>query len=161
MSFSVIPFGSIFGDNYGHDWHIRDPVRHDHYKGMQALGHGLSGGDLMKPISPLLSMDIIETESEYKAMADLPGVSAEDLELTVENNSISMKAERKHEHKVDTDKVHRLERSYGSVARRLVLPKNADMSLAQTRFVNGVLTVTVPKHVEMPPSSRKLEVNCT
>jgi HSP20 family protein len=70
-----------------------------------------------------------------------------------------MKAERKSEHETTTDTVHRLERSYGSVSRRLLLPKNADMSLAKTHFANGVLTVTVPKHVEMPPTSRKLTVN--
>ena len=109
--------------------------------------------------SNMLPMDIIESEKEYKAIADLPGVNVEDVELTVEGQSIVMKAERKHEQKTESDKVYLMERSFGTVTKKLLLPKDADMSLAQTYFANGVLTVTVPKHVEMPPSTRKLVVN--
>ena len=109
--------------------------------------------------SNMLPMDIIESEKEYKAIADLPGVNVEDVELTVEGQSIVMKAERKHEQKTESGKVYLMERSFGTVTKKLLLPKDADMSLAQTYFANGVLTVTVPKHVEMPPSTRKLVVN--
>ena len=150
MSFTIVPFGSLFDD-----WHVHDPLRKELFQGMRSQ----DGGDLTKPMAPLLAMDVIENEKEFKVIADLPGVSAENLELTVENQSIIMKAERKHEHKTETDKVYRLERSYGTVTRKLLLPKNADMNLAQTHFANGVLTVTVPKHVELPPATRKLAIN--
>jgi HSP20 family protein len=63
-----------------------------------------------------------------------------------------MKAERKHVHEKQTDKVHRLERSYGSVKRRVALPKNADLN-ANTKFSNGVLVVTIPKLPEPSPRS--------
>jgi HSP20 family protein len=155
MSYSLTPYGSLFDDS--NDWLIHDPFRNQVFKNVK--NH--NGQDLTKAISPLLAMDIIETEKEYKIHADLPGVDPADLELTVENNSILMKAERKSEHETTTDTVHRLERSYGSVSRRLLLPKNADMSQAETRFVNGVLTVTVPKHAEVPATSRKLAINTT
>jgi HSP20 family protein len=153
MSYSLTPFRSFFDDS--NEWIVHDPFRSKVYKDMRSH----NGQDLTKQVSPLLAMDIVETENEYKILADLPGVDPADLELTVENNSILMKAERKSEHETTTDTVHRLERSYGSVSRRLLLPKNADMSLAQTHFAHGVLTVTVPKHAEVPPTSRKLTIN--
>lgn len=144
----------LFNDN-SQDWLIHDPFRDELFRGLT----NVSGQDLSKPFSPLMTMDIVENEQDYKMMADLPGVDPADLELTVENNSILVKAERKHQHETKTDKVHRLERSYGSVKRRLILPKNANMEQAETHFANGVLTVTVPKLAQVPPSSRKLAIN--
>ncbi len=148
---SLIPFRSLFDD----DWLIHDPFR-DEFFGKMRSG---SGQDLTKPFSPLLTMDIVENDNGYQVMADLPGVDAADLDISVEGNSLVMKAERKHVHETKTDKVHRLERSYGSVKRKVLLPKNADMSNANTKFSNGVLTVTVPKLAEVPPSTRKLAIN--
>jgi HSP20 family molecular chaperone IbpA len=157
---SLLPFRSLLDDrldhfgHFGNDWLIHDPFRQEFFGGMKS-GTGL---DLTKPFSPLLAMDIVENEKGYQLMADLPGVDTKDLELSVENNAIVMKAERKHVHEQKTDKLHRLERSYGSVKRKVLLPKNADMSKADTHFSNGVLTVTIPKLAEVPPSTRKLEI---
>jgi HSP20 family molecular chaperone IbpA len=113
--------------------------------------------DLAKAFSPLMSMDLVENENGYQVMADLPGVDVENVDLSVEGNALVMKAERNHVHETKTDKVHRLERSYGSVKRRVVLPKNADLNNANTKFSNGVLTVTIPKLPEVQP--KKLAIN--
>ena len=110
----------------------------------------------LNKFSPLLKADLIESESEYKVSADLPGVKAEDLEITVDHNCLLLKAERKQSHDNKTDKVHTIERSYGMVQRRIQLPRNADMDHAVTNLKNGVLTVTFPK-VALP-SARKLEI---
>ena len=152
---SLIPFRTLFDDNYGHDWLVHDPWRENFFKGMTTAG----GNDLTKSFSPLLTMDVVENETNYKVMADLPGVDPSDLDVTVEGHSIVMKAERKHQHETNTDTVHRLERSYGSVKRKLLLPKNADMDHVETHFTNGVLTLTVPKKAEAPATSRKLAIN--
>ncbi len=120
----------------------------------------LATTNLNKQFSPLLTSDIIESEREFKVLADLPGVSAEDLEVSIERSTLVMKAERKHTHQTDTDKYHSLERSYGSVQRRIKMPKTADMSLASTKLKDGVLTVTIPKLLELPPASIKLKINC-
>jgi len=128
-------------------WQIYDPSRDDILS------------SLTNQQSSLLSSDILETETEFKILADLPGVSAQDLELTVEGSTLLMKAERKHTHENKTDKYHSLERSYGKVQRRFKLPKNADLANASTRFKDGVLTVSVRKIVEKPPSPTKLTVN--
>jgi len=110
----------------------------------------------MNKLTPLLKADLTESDGEYKVSADLPGVKAEDLEITVDHNCLLLKAERKQSHDNKTDKVHTIERSYGMVQRRIELPRNADMDHAVTNLKNGVLTVTFPK-VALP-SSRKLEI---
>jgi HSP20 family molecular chaperone IbpA len=160
---SLIPFRSLLDDSldhfdhfghFGNDWLIHDPFRQEFFRDLKS-GAGM---DLTKPFSPLLAMDIVENEEGYQLMADLPGVATDDLELSIENNNLVMKAERKHVHEQKTDKLHRLERSYGSVKRKVVMPKNADMSKADTHFANGVLTVTIPKLEEVLPFTRKLEI---
>ena len=145
----------LLDDALDQDWLMRDPFREEFFGGAKSA----SGADLSKPVSPLLALDIIETENQFKVMADLPGVDAGDLDLTIEKNALVMKAARNHQYDTKSDKVHRLERSYGTVNRRLILPKNADMDSAQTHFANGVLTVTIAKKAEVPPSIRKLTIN--
>jgi len=138
-------------DPFGRDnWHVFDPFRDEYFAGRD---------NLTKQFAPLLTSDLIESEKEFKVLADLPGVSAEDLEVSIESSTLVLKAERKHSHQADTDKYHSLERSYGSVQRRIRLPKTADMSLASTKLKDGVLTVTIPKLAELPPSSIKLKIN--
>ncbi len=138
-------------------WQISDPFRDEFFSTRKfALG---GAGDLTKQFSPLLTSDLVETDKDFKVLADLPGVSIEDLDVSIEGNVLVMKAERKHTHKTDTDKYHTLERSYGTVQRRIRLPKTADMANANTKFKDGVLTVTFPKLAELPPSSTKLKIN--
>ena len=111
----------------------------------------------MNKLTPLLKADLIESEGEYKVSADLPGVNAEDVEISVDHNCLLLKAERKQSHNTNTDKVHTIERSYGLVQRRIELPRNADMDQAVTNFKNGVLTVTFPKVARLS-ATRKLEI---
>lgn len=148
-------FPAAYIDPFGLDWLMDDPFRDSFFGNMKTS----TGLDMAKAISPLMSVDLMEKDDSYQVLADLPGVDVKDLEVHVEGQSLIMKAERKHVHQADTDKVHRLERSYGSVQRRMQLPKNADLSNAATKFNNGVLSVSVPKLVQLPPASRKLEIN--
>mgnify|MGYP006191576687 CR=1 FL=1 len=138
-------------------WQIYDPARKDLFSGRQS-GFGREG-DLNRhqAQATLFTCDLLETENEFKVLADLPGVSPQDLELTIEGSTLLMKAERKHTHENKTDKYHCLERSYGKVQRSFKLPKNADLTNATTRFKDGVLTVSVPKVADKPPT--KLAVN--
>ena len=147
---SLTPFR---GFNDSSDWLVHDPFRDEFF------GRHMPGMDITKSVSPLLSMDLVENDNDFKVLADLPGVDPSEIDLTIEQNALVMKAERKHEHEDRTDKFHRLERSYGNVQRRIALPKNADMDHAQTQFSNGVLTVTFPKLHESPRHSRKLAIN--
>jgi HSP20 family protein len=153
---ALLPFRSVFDiePSFSRDWLISDPFRDEFFAGMKSS----SGSELTKPFAPLLTSDLIETETEYKVLADLPGVEPSALDLHIEKNNLVMKAERKHSHETKTDKVHSLERSYGTVQRVIRLPKNADMDKASTSFKNGVLTVTFPKLAHVAPEKRKLEI---
>ena len=145
-------------DPFGRDsWQIFDPFRDEFFSTRKSVFG--EANDLTKPFAPLLTSDLVETDNEFKVLADLPGVSAEDLDLSIEGNMLVMKAERKHTHEANTDKYHSLERSYGTVQRRIRLPKTADMANANTKFKDGVLTVTFPKLAELPPASTKLKIN--
>ncbi len=123
------------------------------------LIHNKRGRDQlhMKDLNPILNADLIESDNNYQVHVDLPGVQAGDIEVTVSNGALHIKAERKQVHEEKTGFSHRIERSYGTVERSVSLPKNASSDSAETNFVNGVLTVTfVKKEIDTP---RKLAIN--
>jgi HSP20 family protein len=103
-----------------------------------------------------MAADLIETDTDFHIHADLPGV--ENLDISVKDGHLLMKAERKITHEVDTDLVHSVERSYGKVQRQILLPENADGDKAFAKYKNGVLTVSIPKKAA-GPAARKLIVN--
>jgi HSP20 family protein len=146
----VVPF---FRD----DWLVSDPFRDEFFS---LFRHNSDGQDLSKQRSPLLTSDLVETDTEFKVYADLPGVAQSDVDIQIEGQALVMKAERKHTHETKTDKFHSMERSYGTVQRRFVLPKTADLGHAAAKFKDGVLTVTVPKLAQLPPTSTKLNIDC-
>lgn len=119
--------------------------------------HVRSGDTLTKPFAPLLSTDLIESETDFHVSCDLPGVNKEDLDITLNDGYVTVKAERRESHDVNNDKVHRSERSYGSVQRTIAIPKNADASSAEAKLENGVLSIRFPKK-EVSPEGRKLQV---
>lgn len=122
-------------------WQIHDPFRSERGAVMpftQRFQHEIS-----KPLAPLMTADLIESPNDYTVHVDLPGV--EDLDISIRDRVLCMKAERKAAHEVENDVVHSFERSYGKVQRKILLPINADAEHAQAKFKNGVLTVTFPK----------------
>lgn len=112
--------------------------------------------DLLRPYSPILSADLIESDTDYHVHADLPGV--EDLNIEIVGRNLIIKAERKVVHEADVDLVHSTERSYGKVQRQIMLPMNADIDRAVSKFTNGVLTVSFPKKTVTPIFSKKLQI---
>ncbi|KAJ1422060.1 HSP20-like chaperone [Ochromonadaceae sp. CCMP2298] len=123
------------------------------------MGIGMGGVGGTKGMSPLISSDLIEMPTEYHVHADLPGVELSDLDVSIQDNILIMKAERKHVHETTTDTVHSMERTFGRVSRRIALPRDADLEQVSTKFKNGVLTVIVPKLAAGRPSSRKLTID--
>lgn len=107
----------------------------------------------------LMSTDLIESEHDFQIHVDLPGVQAEDLDVSVEEKYLVLKAERKHVHENKNDKVHSMERSYGTLQRKIRIPQNADMDGANVKLRNGVLSITIPKKAPAPETVRKLSVN--
>ena len=90
-------------------------------------------------------VDISEKDDHYLIKADIPGVAKEDLKVTVENGVLTIEGERRQEKKEENERLHRLERSYGSFSRSFALPDDADASALRANAAEGQLTVTVPK----------------
>lgn len=90
-------------------------------------------------------LNISETDSNYKVVAELPGLEEKDFEVTVEDNILRIKGEKKFETQNNDEHYHRYESSYGSFERVLRLPEAVDSDQSQASFKNGVLTLTIPK----------------
>jgi HSP20 family protein len=89
--------------------------------------------------------DVFEDANTVKIVAELPGVKSEDVKLSLENNLLTIRGEKKQESEQRTDRAHRYERSYGSFERAFMLPNTVDGDKIWAEYRNGVLTVTLPK----------------
>jgi len=103
------------------------------------------------------SVDIFENKDQIILEAELPGMNPEDFELSVENNVITLRGERRFEKKDESDNYHRVERSYGSFTRSFTLPQTVSAEGATAEYKNGVLRVTLPKREET--KARKIEIS--
>ena len=102
------------------------------------------------------SVDIFEDKDRLVLEAELPGMKREDFEISVENNILTLRGERKFEKKAEGDNYHRVERSYGSFTRSFTLPQTVTADGATADFDNGVLRVSLPKREET--KARKIEI---
>ena len=102
------------------------------------------------------SVDIYEDKEGLTLEAELPGLSRDDFEISVENNVVTLRGERKFEKRTDGDNYHRIERSYGSFTRSFTLPPTVTAEGATADFENGVLRVSLPKREET--KARKIEI---
>ena len=91
------------------------------------------------------SIDISETEKQYVIDVEVPGIDKKDIELNVENNTLTISGERKFEKKDDNKQYHRVESHYGSFSRSFTLPDNVDVESISATYNNGILNVTVDK----------------
>jgi HSP20 family protein len=98
-------------------------------------------------------MDVSETEKELRIQAELPGVSERDIEVSLHEDVLTIRAEKKQERKEEREGVHFSERSFGTFQRSLRLPYQVNPDQVQARFENGVLSVTLPK--TQPQSTRQ------
>lgn len=103
------------------------------------------------------SVDIYESENKIVLEAELPGMKREDFDLSIENNVITLKGERRFEKKDERDNYHRVERAYGSFTRSFNLPRTVLTDDIKAEFKNGVLSVVLPKKEEA--KARKIEVS--
>lgn len=103
------------------------------------------------------SVDIFEDQDRLIVEAELPGMNRDDFEVSVENNVLTLKGERKFEKKTEGDNYHRVERSYGSFTRQFTLPQTVTPDGATADFENGVLCVALPKREDT--KARKIEIS--
>ena len=105
------------------------------------------------------AVDIFETENHDLVLkAELPGMTREDIEVTVENNTLVLKGQKKFEAEVKEENYRRIERSYGQFNRSFTLPNTVDASKVSAEFKHGVLTVKLPFREEAKPRTINVDV---
>ncbi|MGH2593628.1 MAG: Hsp20/alpha crystallin family protein [Anaerolineae bacterium] len=104
-----------------------------------------------------LALDVIDSKDDVIVKATLPGVKPEDLDITLSGDILTIKGERKAEHKTEGANYIRQERRYGAFERALTLPTQVVADKARTEFENGVLTLTLPKAEEVKPKVIKIK----
>lgn len=103
-------------------------------------------------------MDVTETDKEIKVSAEIPGVEAKDIDVSVENGVLTIKGEKKYEREEKEKGQYRMERSYGSFERAIELPAEVDESKAKAEFKKGVLRLTLPKKPGAPSRRKKIPI---
>ena len=99
-------------------------------------------------------MDVSESDREVRICIELPGVREEDVEVTLHDDVLTIRGEKRFERKEEKENFHFLERSYGTFQRALRIPYRLDPDQVQAAFEHGVLTVTLPKGGERERSRR-------
>lgn len=105
------------------------------------------------------TVDISETENGFEIRAELPGVSENDVNVSVTDNLLTIKGEKHQEAETDGKNYHRVERRYGSFQRSFTLPRNIETGSINAGFKDGVLTLTIPKAEAAKPTEIPITVN--
>jgi len=102
--------------------------------------------------------DVSETDGEYVIKAELPEVRKEDVSITVQDGVLTLAGERKQEKAAEQEKVHRIERCYGTFARRFALPESADEQGIRAESRDGVIVIHIPKQRVVEPQPRQIPI---
>ncbi|MGB9620903.1 MAG: Hsp20/alpha crystallin family protein [Brevinematia bacterium] len=94
-------------------------------------------------LAPVL--DLYETDKDVVIQVELPGIKKDDIEITVKDNFVHLKAEKKEEKEEKKENVHRIERFYGKIERLIPLPVEVKSEEAKAEYKDGVLEVRIPK----------------
>jgi HSP20 family protein len=105
------------------------------------------------------ALDVFETPEKVSVLVELAGMSASDVEITVEDNVLTLRGDRPFYPGVREEAFHRIERRFGPFQRRITLPKQSDTERISASMEEGVLTIEVPKVEQARP--RRIEVKAT
>ena len=122
------------------------------YNPFDELFNEFSKGFFVRPFAaaegaePKMKLDVKEDEKAYTVRADIPGVKKEDIQVDIDANAVTVRAEMKQEKEEKKDeKLIYSERSYGMVSRSFTLPVDVDAKAAKAEYKDGVLNLTLPK----------------
>lgn len=149
---SLTPFRSPFAPLRGSGVMGNDPFQmfqtgmnrlfDDVFSGAPMAWGGAEGGMLMP------QMNVSESDQEILITAELPGVSEKDVDITLDDNLLTISGEKKYEKKDENENYHCIERSFGRFQRSLRMPHAVNPDEVQATFENGVLTIRLPKDEE-------------
>jgi HSP20 family protein len=103
-------------------------------------------------------VDIFETEHDLILKAELPDMEEKDIDVRVENNTLTLSGERKYEKELKEENALRMERYYGTFSRTFTLPNTVKVDAIKAEYKNGLLTVKLPKREEAKPKQIKIAV---
>lgn len=115
-----------------------------------------TNGEAGRFFSP--SMDVVENDKALEVTTELPGMSDKDVEVTIVDNMLTIRGEKKAETKEEKDDYHMIERSYGSFKRSLRLPFDVSVDKIEAQFKDGVLKVVLPKPPEVEAKTQKVAI---
>ena len=104
------------------------------------------------------SLDVSETDDEIIVQAELPGLEEKDVEVTLENDVLTLKGTKQDEQKDEERNYYHVERSYGTFQRSVQLPAGLDRDNVKAVFKNGVLTVALPKTAEAKSERKVIDI---
>lgn len=104
------------------------------------------------------AIDVVENGKAYKLTAELPGMEAKNLDVTVSGDTLTIKGEKRQESEEKEESYYLCERSFGSFQRSFALPAGVDRDKITSELTKGVLTVTLPKTAEAQKQHKKIEV---
>ncbi len=97
------------------------------------------------------AVDVYEDPDKFMIVAELPGVSKDDVQIELKENVLTLRGERKFSEQFKDQTCHRMERAYGQFTRSFTLPAEVEPTKVEAKFKDGVLTVTVPKAAAAKP----------
>ncbi|MCE9614278.1 MAG: Hsp20/alpha crystallin family protein [Lentisphaerae bacterium] len=103
-------------------------------------------------------VNVAETDTGLKVVAELPGMDEKDVTVEVDDQSITLRGERKEEHEDKQENWYRVEHTYGSFQRVIPLPAEVNGAKAEASFKKGVLTVTLPKRAEVEGKKKRIAI---
>ena len=141
-------------------------TRWDPFRDMASLQNRLNqifadygrGTDELSTTGFVPPVDIYEDEHNVTLKLEVPGIEEKDLDVRVENNTLTVRGERKFEREEKEENFHRIERRYGSFSRSFTLPNTVDSEKVEADYVNGVLQIRLAKKAEAKPKQIKVSV---
>lgn len=115
--------------------------------------------DVMRRGAWVPPVDIYDSGNhELVIKAELPDMSKDEIEITVENNSLTLRGEKKMDSSIKDECCHRIERTYGAFSRSFSLPPTVDTTKVSADYKNGVLTIKLPLREEAKPKQIQVQV---
>ena len=135
---------------------FRDHVNRMLADAFRGLGNPADAESTMGAWGP--PVDIYEKDGHLVLDVELPGVDVKDIDVRVENNTLTLSGERRRDDEIKDDNLHRVERCYGSFTRSFSLPSTVDRDKIKAEYNNGVLKLALPKKEEAKPRQISIAV---
>jgi HSP20 family protein len=113
---------------------------------------------MMEEVEPAPSVDIFEEGDNIVLKSEMPGMSKEDIEVNLTDDTITLSGEKKKEEKIEKKNYYRLERSFGSFKRSFALPSEVQSDKAKASFKNGILEIKIPKSEAAKKKEKKIKI---